>query len=778
MATAKGPIFAAGGFQQQASKGYTLLFLPDIENDDLQKSGQAPVYYWLPNSIRLAQKENNDYVFTFVHFEGVLSGSTTVGVEAGKTNEVAGGVLAFSTTTAPPPDVLKEIQDAFADRFKGNDDKYWGWRSPVAPMFRPVPIVANQTVVSNISPTADGSVPLPAANGTQPAAAGGAPATGTAAAGAAPAAGGAAPPAAGGPPKKDLPALILPSRTLPTHLPVARGVPRLVRGSNLDPMFMRVEGQGPGSVTPFAENAYSVICGSIEAAILWSSFHNTTSLLTLHQYMKIKCVSPEVTISISGSWKSIQAHLSLDAKYNGIFWSAEVSAEFNYLRKSGDIKVKVFVDQTLPNADKIQESVDKRSDLVFQKFMELAQKVIFDPAPFNEKPAEAGGLFGGVALKMRADFAEVDLNYEETRQFTYLQDFPVSGDLTGLYDEIKADPEAEKKYFTTVYLSDWDRKLSRVVKPVVNWPDPARNWVGEPVSFLSVQVGYPNTVGEIQWDGHVFSPTDPIDASWSTATEQKKLADVSKPPANWTPDKTYIKRRIHFAEPPGEAQFPFARVAVEKNIVELDQGDYGILTTDTTLEVRVDNVGALQVGPIDLDVALEGDKQVVEVEIVADGKTWDGYDRQPVRFRWTAADQAEPRYWMIFTGQPDFTPSYKYKFVATVKGTLFAKGMTWEGPWVTSAGNGPLVISVLPQDDPRCTITKGLPPGYARTEGRLPPPSSSAGRVPPPRSAPALPSRSGWAAASPPIGTRSSPSSRTAPDRNGDVVFSGYSNEP
>src|SRR5262249_49346095 len=155
-------------------------------------------------------------------------------------------------------------------------------------------------------------------------------------------------------------------------------------------------------------------------------------------------------------------HLSADAKYNGVFYAAEVQAQFNYLRKSGDIEVTVFVDQTLPNADKIQESVDKRSDLVFQKFMEMAQKVIFDPAPFNEKPAEAGGLFGGVALKLRADFAEVELNYSETRQFTYLQDYVVSGDLSGLYDEIKANPDAEKKYFTTVYLSDWDRQLTRI----------------------------------------------------------------------------------------------------------------------------------------------------------------------------------------------------------------------------------------------------------------------------------------------------------------------------
>ena len=70
------------------------------------------------------------------------------------------------------------------------------------------------------------------------------------------------------------------------------------------------------------------------------------------------------------------------------------------------------------------------------------------------------------------------------KELIYLQDTPVSGVLTGLADEIKANPEAEKKYFTTLYLSDSDRKVSRVVKPVVNWPDPVKSWVGEPVALV------------------------------------------------------------------------------------------------------------------------------------------------------------------------------------------------------------------------------------------------------------------------------------------------------
>jgi hypothetical protein len=210
--------------------------------------------------------------------------------------------------------------------------------------------------------------------------------------------------------------------------------------------------------------------------------------------------------------------------------------------------------------------------------------------------------------------------------------------------------------------------------------------------------------------------------------------------------------------------------------VDLDPGDYGTLTSDTTLEVRVDSVGALSVGPIDLSVELDGDKQVVEVEFQAKGKTWDGLDRQPVRLRWTGTDQTESRRWMIFTGQPDFVPAYQYRVTVTVKGTLFSKGMQWQGQWNDAAGNGPLIVTVPMQDDPGVTITKGLPPSLLAAAGRVPPPSIGQ-RIPPPRSMP-MPSgtKSGWATTvQPAASTRSAPPGGSG--GQGDVVFSSFGPE-
>jgi hypothetical protein len=160
----------------------------------------------------------------------------------------------------------------------------------------------------------------------------------------------------------------------------------------------------------------------------------------------------------------------------------------------------------------------------------------------------------------------------------------------------------------------------------------------------------------------------------------KAATDVANPPAGWKPDMTFIKRQIHFTEPPNETQYPYARIVVEQNMVDLDPGDTGTLTSDINLEVRVDNAGMLNVGPIALDVDLDSPKQIVEVTFQAQGNQADGSARAPVKFEWNATNQTEPRYWMMFTGQKDYIPRYKYQVRVIVKGSIFTKGMQWTGP--------------------------------------------------------------------------------------------------
>src|SRR4051812_25453877 len=104
-AEAMGPSYA-GGAEPIVEGGYALLYLPDVNNRELQLAGEPPVFYYVPNVVRMARKNGpdaGDYLFNLVRFagtggEGVIGGG----------GDVAGGVLTFSVTGAVPEAVRKQ----------------------------------------------------------------------------------------------------------------------------------------------------------------------------------------------------------------------------------------------------------------------------------------------------------------------------------------------------------------------------------------------------------------------------------------------------------------------------------------------------------------------------------------------------------------------------------------------------------------------------------------------------------------------------------------------
>ena len=715
---------------------YEVLYLPDLHNDELQAEGKAPVYYWLPNAVRIARKGDiGDYKFHLLHFVGVMSEDTTVGVKG--TSEVAGGVLSVTTTAAPPLAVLEASHKQLTEKLRGDTRKYWAWSAPIDPQFAPMPVSDSRTHMSSLSPTLDGSLPS-----EQPAGgAGPAPAQ-------TPVTPGPASPGAPGPRSVELLRSIRPRLV---HSPRTFREGRDNVPGNLDQWYMRIEGQGPGSLNLDGENAYVALCGSLPAAILWQGFHGAYSPVVVSQTLNLKVWSETLRIHITGDWDRVFQHFSSAAQGRSFWFDADIKAEFNNLRISGGIKVEVEIDGTNPGADKMKEEVDKRIDLIVTKFTEEAKARIFDPAPPDVKPAEAtsgggggllGGLFGfggGFALKYRRDETQLHLEYDETRQERFNLTTTVSSSLEGFFNEIKNDADAERKYFTTLYLDDWNRKITHTVKPVVNWPDPSRDWIGDPVAFVSAQIGYPSASGDIQWAAHVFesTATEPT-TNWQPAVAKKATTDVASPPSGWTPDTSYVKRSIHFTEPPSETDNPYVRCYVEKNVVDLDPGPNGTATNELNLEIRADSAGKLDVGPISLNVLLDGPAQLVELDLQALGTTDDGTERPITKFTFASADQDKERYWTIFTGQKDFLPRFKYRCRVIVKGGLLTKGMEWVGPWVESAGNGPFVATVPTPDDPgveKRSLVKSRPATAAaeqpRPAGPAGPPPTSGGAVTP-----------------------------------------------
>jgi len=686
MADAVGPVHT-GGLEEFVVSGengeqYTILYLPDRNNDKLQQEGKAPHYYWVPGTIRLARfGDNGDFKFRHMHFVGVFDEDMHAGVE-GK-SEVVGGLLSFTVTSRYPTAILQQAEQQLLDKFRGNNDRYWGWRTQAAPQFSICPIRSNNTVVTNLAPGRDGVVPaenIPQGGGT-----------------------GAAPAVPG------MNGATAPTRNIIRRADLNRKVMhnRDTFSNNLDAWAWELQGQGPGSVTG-GENAFAGLMGALPSELVWAGFHGGASPIVVAQQLTLPVWSQELYLKITGDWDRVFQHFSAAANAHFLWFAADIKAEFNNLRISGGIKVEMAIDGTIPGGDKIEEEINKRIDAITKVFMDQATQRIFEPAPPDVKPAEApsGGILsslfgggGGLALKYRRDETHLNLFYEQTQYIRYLQPTTISSSFEAFYNEFKKDPDAEKKYFMRLVLGDLSKKVTRIVKPVVNWPDATKSWVGEPVSFLSAEIGYPGSSGSIAWDMNIFQSTDTTEESnWKPAFARREEDEVENAPSDWKPDVTYVRRRVHLTEPLGMTDNLYVKVDVEKNVIDVDP-EGGSPSTDNIIEVRADSVGKLEVGPIDIDVVLQDATQVVSVEFFPEGTKHDGTQRSSVKFDWRGTDMDQPRYWEIFTGQLDYTPRYQYQVSVSVKGSLFSAGMAWTGPLVDGHGNGPLMVHVPMQDE-------------------------------------------------------------------------------
>ena len=763
MASPQGPVFEGSLEEFAVTEGgeeYRILYLPDKNNEALQEEGKPPHYYWLPNKLRIARGPNGDGKFHLTHFSGIQGEDETIGAEEDR--EVAGGVLALTVTGEPPDGVLEQAHEKLRAKFKGKDDRYWGWQVDAAPRFGVVPIASNITTLSNIAPDQDGNAPgLPepedlaeeersgegragegrameggedprggvnrarTSGGSRSAARSRPRPGGEAEGGESGSSGsGGAPPGTGaatgsgsgtsmargeisGPP--------VPMRQLvdgPKSIPQ-----RDLDGqrSNLDVWYVRMDGEGAGSIDPAGENAFSAILGSYPTAILWQGFHGSYSPMFAVNAMKLKVWSENIHLKITADSEDVYTHLSGHATGGYKWFKADLKGEFNKMVKEEVIDVELSIDGTTPDADEHMEAINKRMDLILDRFLKMAQDVIFKP-PEKEEAAEAPETktsffkpWGvGIALKARHDVTKMRLSYEESISTRYLMDHVVKSSLEGFYDEMKADPDAERKYFSRIFLSEWDAKVHRVAKPIVRWEDPAEDWVGDPVAFLSAQFGYPTTRGDVLWRSEMFDQGN--EGPWVADFERKSRSDVSDPPEGWDPDQTFIKRRVHYREPPGADEYPHAAIQIEKDRVELDPGERGTLTSEVNHEVRVNT---LRVGPITLDAFLSGPNEYVEVAFRAAGTTDEGEEREWVRLGWRADDQDEPRFWLVYPGQTDFVPSFTYQVRVVVKGSLTTAGKEWVGPERRVDGSGPLMVDVPTQEE--AVVSRSLTPMEAAT---------------------------------------------------------------
>ncbi|MEU6430600.1 hypothetical protein ABZ860_32295 [Microbispora sp. NPDC046973] len=691
MVNPAGPIMA-GGFEtvtlNDAGVEYSLVFLPDKHNDELQAQGANPVFYWLPERMRLARKPNGDLRLSFLHFLGVQDGQTNLGVAPGQTRETSGGVLSFAMTGAPPEGVLRDAHKQILERMQqGSRDRFWQVK----------PGVADRSTIADIRP-------IPIRSSTL--------------------------------------------RLMITDQDGTQG------GNAGDPFFVTAQGAGNGSLIPTAEHPFVVNLGTFAAAQVEQGLLGTEVPIAVTADLTLPLWAPITRLHMTANWERVFSHFTAQANASWWWSSVDLKATWNTLRMNGDIKVELEMDRTIPGADNKEAMVTKYIDMLVAMWLDQAKQVIFQPMPEVQDPGppKSGGLlnlfgwgFGaGFNLNFRQDRVEIANSFTFEVDEMYAQPSTMGGNVDGVADLLAAHPELKSRYLRTLYLDNWERKITTVCRPVIKWPDPDHGVSGDPVKFASVQIGYPGVNGEIAWSAHDFLPpprpqevdattdvhgegapvgeTTPL-APASSATlvyasgatsevffarqTQKKAEEVAGAPEGWRPDKVFVRRTIQFDEAPSALDDRFSRIIVEANEVDLDPGPFGTLTDSLNVAVRADNAGALVLAPISINRDLTASNQIVEVQVQPKGEGPDGGERPIVTFTFTMADTGEnykERRFALYTGQPGRPPAYRYRARVIIKGTLFEDGDEWIGPWTDGEGSGDLSVRVPKKTDPGVTV--------------------------------------------------------------------------
>jgi len=687
MVNAAGPIMA-GGFESltlnDAGVEYSLVFFPDKHNDELQAAGKPPVFYWMPNSMRLARKQNGDFKLSFLHYLGVQDGETNLQVPPGSTRETSGGILSFAMTGAPPDGILSAAHKQILQmKSQGSQDRFSQVR----------PGMAERATLADLRPIAVRAstirLMMTDVNGTQ-----------------------------GGNP----------------------GDPFFVNAQGA--------GAGslvPTAEHSFIVNLGNLAAATVEQGLLSTEVPIAVStdltiplwapITRLHMTANWDRVFEHFTAQASAQYWFAQADLK--ATWNTLRINGDITIDLEMDRTipgadNKEAMVTKYIDLL------VAMWLDQAKQVIFQPMPEVQ-----DPAP--PKP---GGLFsifgwgfgGGFNLNYRRDHVEIANSFTFNVDEMYAQPSTIGGNVDGLADLLAAHPELRDRYLRDLYLDNWGRKITTVCRPVIKWPDPSKGITGDPVAFASVQIGYPDVDGKIAWSQHEFKPPDHPDEVGASHVEgdgaavtqstvqnpdnsatlvyangasnevffarqtQKKASEVSNAPQGWRPDMVFVRRTISFEEAPSALDDKYSRILIEANDVELDPGEFGTLSDSLDVPVRADNAGVLALSPVTLNATLTESNQLVEVQVQAKGNGPDGAERGVAKFAFTLDDQGKERRFALYTGQPGKPPAYRYRVHVIIKGTLFEHGQEWIGPWQDGEGSGDLPVSIPLKTDPGVTV--------------------------------------------------------------------------
>jgi hypothetical protein len=242
-------------------------------------------------------------------------------------------------------------------------------------------------------------------------------------------------------------------------------------------------------------------------------------------------------------------------------------------------------------------------------------------------------------------------------------------------DEQDTDEDEQSASGTEFGSGSFFEKVEVLATVNANWDDP--------IEHVALEVGYPDSDDEVvrrsvaqyvnAYDNDSELSEERVPAVWTEETEERGYKfEFTKDEDRWNPDTVRLRKTVSYEQRPN---------------VLVDDVEAEWTTDEKHVDVRVDQLGELDVGPITVDAPLIS-KQVAAFV------TFDNPDLPKQRFEFTA-EKDEPRYWRAWYESPEDVPPYRCKVEAVVEGNKMGQdAIRWESDWREYDEDGALVVDV------------------------------------------------------------------------------------
>ncbi|MCP2257393.1 hypothetical protein LX15_001078 [Streptoalloteichus tenebrarius] len=471
-----------------------------------------------------------------------------------------------------------------------------------------------------------------------------------------------------------------------SHTTLSNVFPRGPNTLREDPWFWQLQGADTGSISATTGRSYRALFGHHLTQVLYRAVREGSSSIVVNRTVGVEFTAPVRELRIKGQWRDVSEELVEMVGADGRLTIAELRRCLTRLTQRKRLTVEFTLDGSVPDKEEAATYLRDHSDALVARFAKLARQAVLDPTV--PRPAALTSDADGPATPWGRTWKVVStmpqqpsIDHVTSRPYTYSSHFTLSTSFESAFAEMRKDPDFERKYVVTTYLSDWSHCLRRVFRPVIAWDNPA-------VEYVAVQCGYPNENGVLDWQGRTFPRSGSGDKAgvWVYEVRQKHPGEVDNPPAGWESDRTFVRRSIHLVDSTTVTD-RFCVVHNEVNHIEVDPEPHGTLFDTIAIDVSTMMARHLDVVPIYLDRTLD-ESETVDLTMEVTDPSGTPLKKPTATFRWTASDQDTPRRWILFPAERDFVPCFRYR------ATLRTRGATRVGPWIHTRGNGALPVLV------------------------------------------------------------------------------------